>query len=186
MSRKCAGAAGTRGAVRSGARRRPRRRRPRRTLSGPDGKERYAGAQREAALAAGGARHCGGDHARIGHHVDPDRRAEIANHANAAGLPEPARFAETAAGVHLFVSSLAPAASRRAFLPWKTAQAAWITRSLALAGVLNSALDARGHDGDARPHGAARTRQHDLPRGRRLRLRRKRVSRRTGDRRPTA
>ena len=40
---------------------------------------------------------------------------------------------ESGSGVHLFASSLAPAQSTR-FLAWKTAQAAWITRSLALAG----------------------------------------------------
>jgi len=46
---------------------------------------------------------------------------------------------ESGSGLHLFTSSLAPAQPAR-FAPWKTAQAAWVTRSLALAGTLNSAL----------------------------------------------
>jgi N-acetylmuramoyl-L-alanine amidase len=67
-----------------------------------------------------------------------DRRAAIANHA-AAGACISLHSAETGAGVHLFVSSLAPAAPTR-WVAWNTAQAGWVTRSLALAGVLNSAL----------------------------------------------
>jgi N-acetylmuramoyl-L-alanine amidase len=70
--------------------------------------------------------------------VEPDRRAEIANHAQAAACIS-LHASESGTGVHLFASSLAPARSTR-FTPWKTAQAAWVTRSLALAGVLNSAL----------------------------------------------
>jgi N-acetylmuramoyl-L-alanine amidase len=67
-----------------------------------------------------------------------DRRAAIANHGG-AGACISLHSAETGAGVHLFVSSLAPAAPTR-FVAWNTAQAAWVTRGLALAGVLNSAL----------------------------------------------
>ncbi len=67
-----------------------------------------------------------------------DRRAAIANHAN-AGACISLHAAETGSGVHLFVSSLAPAAPAR-FVAWNTAQAGWVTRSLVLAGVLNSAL----------------------------------------------
>ncbi len=67
-----------------------------------------------------------------------DRRAAIANHA-AAGACISLHSAETGTGVHLFVSSLAPAAPTR-FVAWNTAQAGWVTRSLVLAGVLNSAL----------------------------------------------
>jgi N-acetylmuramoyl-L-alanine amidase len=70
--------------------------------------------------------------------VSLDRRAEIANHANAQACLS-LHATESGSGVHLFVSSLAPAESAR-FAPWKTAQAAWVTRSLALAGVLNSVL----------------------------------------------
>ena len=70
--------------------------------------------------------------------VDLNRRAEIANHADPRACIS-LHTADTGSGVHLFVSSLSPAAPAR-FVPWKTAQAAWITRSLALAGVLNSAL----------------------------------------------
>lgn len=70
--------------------------------------------------------------------VDMDRRAEIANRANAQACLS-LHASESGSGVHLFVSSLAPA-QPEIFSAWKTAQAAWVNRSLALAGVLNSAL----------------------------------------------
>jgi N-acetylmuramoyl-L-alanine amidase len=70
--------------------------------------------------------------------VDLNRRAEIANHANAEACLS-LHVSESGSGIHLFASSLAPAQPAR-FAAWKTAQAAWVTRSLALAGVLNSAL----------------------------------------------
>jgi N-acetylmuramoyl-L-alanine amidase len=70
--------------------------------------------------------------------VSLDRRAEIANHTNAQACLS-LHASESGTGVHLFVSSLAPVEPAR-FTPWKTAQAAWVTRSLALAGVLNSVL----------------------------------------------
>ncbi len=74
--------------------------------------------------------------------VDLDRRAELANHANAAVCLS-LHASESGSGIHLFASSLAPAQSTR-FMAWKTAQAAWITRSLALAGSVNSALTHAG------------------------------------------
>lgn len=74
--------------------------------------------------------------------VDADRRADIANHANAMACLS-LHATDAGSGVHLFVSSLAPVIDAR-FMPWKTAQAAWITRSLTLAGVLNSALSHAG------------------------------------------
>jgi N-acetylmuramoyl-L-alanine amidase len=70
--------------------------------------------------------------------VELNQRAEIANHADARACIS-LHAADTGSGVHLFVSSLTPANPTR-FVAWKTAQAGWITRSLALAGVLNSAL----------------------------------------------
>jgi N-acetylmuramoyl-L-alanine amidase len=70
--------------------------------------------------------------------VDADRRAEIANHAGAQACLS-LHASHSGLGVHLYVSSLAPVPPAR-FAPWKTAQAAWVTRSLALAGVLNSTL----------------------------------------------
>lgn len=70
--------------------------------------------------------------------LEPDSRAQIANHANAQACIS-LHAAESGSGVHLFVSSLAPVQDAR-FLPWKTAQAAWIMRSLSFAGVVNSAL----------------------------------------------
>jgi N-acetylmuramoyl-L-alanine amidase len=70
--------------------------------------------------------------------LEPDSRAQIANHANAQACIS-LHATESGSGVHLFVSSLAPVRDAR-FLPWKTAQAAWIMRSLSFAGVVNSAL----------------------------------------------
>ncbi|MGC1423489.1 MAG: N-acetylmuramoyl-L-alanine amidase [Terracidiphilus sp.] len=74
--------------------------------------------------------------------VDLDRRAELANHARAAVCLS-LHASENGSGVHLFASSLAPAQPTR-FLAWKTAQAPWITRSLAFAGAVNSALTHAG------------------------------------------
>jgi len=70
--------------------------------------------------------------------IDPNRRAEIANHAQALACLS-LHASESGSGVYLFASSLPPAAPAR-FPAWKTAQAAWVTRSLKLTGVLNSAL----------------------------------------------
>jgi N-acetylmuramoyl-L-alanine amidase len=70
--------------------------------------------------------------------VEPDKRAEIANHARAQACLS-LHASQSGSGLHLFVSSLSPAQPTR-FPAWKTAQAAWVTRSLKLAGVLNSAL----------------------------------------------
>jgi N-acetylmuramoyl-L-alanine amidase len=70
--------------------------------------------------------------------IDPIRRAEIANHANAQACLS-LHATEAGSGIHLFASSLTPAPPNR--IPaWKTAQAAWVTRSLALAGIVNSVL----------------------------------------------
>ena len=74
--------------------------------------------------------------------IELSRRAELANHANAAACIS-LHATESGSGVHLFASSLAPANQTR-FMPWKTAQAAWETRSLALAGAVNSALTHSG------------------------------------------
>lgn len=68
----------------------------------------------------------------------PDQRATIANRAEARACIS-LHAAETGSGVHLYASNLTPAAPAR-FMPWKTAQAAWVTKSLALTGALNSAL----------------------------------------------
>jgi N-acetylmuramoyl-L-alanine amidase len=70
--------------------------------------------------------------------VEPNRRAEIANHAAAQACLS-LHASESGSGIHLFASSLAPVQTAR-FPAWKTAQAAFVTRSLALEGVLNSAL----------------------------------------------
>lgn len=70
--------------------------------------------------------------------LDATRRAEIANHAAAQACLS-LHASMGGSGVHLFISSLSPVQPAR-FVPWKTAQAAWISRSVALAGVLNSVL----------------------------------------------
>ncbi len=73
--------------------------------------------------------------------VSPDRRAEVAGQAKAqACLSLHATMSGT--GVHLYTSSLAEAAagSPTSPIPWKTAQASWVEQSVALAGVLDSAL----------------------------------------------
>jgi len=83
--------------------------------------------------------------------IDANHRAELANHANAQACLS-LHASESGSGTHLFISSLpsparagdknAPQPAR--FAAWKTAQAAWVPRSLALAGVLNSALQHAG------------------------------------------
>jgi N-acetylmuramoyl-L-alanine amidase len=70
--------------------------------------------------------------------IDTDHRAEAANRANAQACLT-LHASQTGTGVHIYASSLAPA-EPATMLPWKTAQAAWVTRSLAFAGVLNSSL----------------------------------------------
>jgi N-acetylmuramoyl-L-alanine amidase len=71
--------------------------------------------------------------------LDGNARAQMANHANAAACLS-LHASETGSGVHIFVSSLAPRAPGR-FLAWKTAQSAFVARSLKLAGTVNSALE---------------------------------------------
>lgn len=70
--------------------------------------------------------------------LDAQHRAEIADHAQAQACIT-LHASTSGSGIHLFLSSLPPVQPAR-FLPWKTAQAAYINRSVALAGVLNSAL----------------------------------------------
>jgi N-acetylmuramoyl-L-alanine amidase len=70
--------------------------------------------------------------------VNPDQRATIANRARAQACIS-LHAAETGSGVHLFASNLAPAQPGR-FAPWKTVQGTYVTRSMALLGGLNQAL----------------------------------------------
>lgn len=70
--------------------------------------------------------------------VEPDSRVEIADRAGALACLS-LHATSVGSGVHIFVSSLSPVGQGR-LEPWKTAQAAWVSQSLALAGVLNSAL----------------------------------------------
>lgn len=74
--------------------------------------------------------------------LDAASRDEIANHAAAQACLS-LHAAMSGSGVHLFISSLAPA-PRSTFAAWKTAQAAWVDHSIALAGTLNSALSHAG------------------------------------------
>lgn len=68
-----------------------------------------------------------------------DQRAAIANHANAAVCLS-LHASESGSGIHLFTSSLIMEPAPTRFQPWKTAQAPFVNRSLALAGAVNSAL----------------------------------------------
>ena len=79
--------------------------------------------------------------------LDGDARAQIANRTGAAACLS-LHASESGAGVHLFVSSLAPTGPTR-FLPWKTAQSAYVNRSLKLAGALNSAFLRSGDSSNA-------------------------------------
>jgi N-acetylmuramoyl-L-alanine amidase len=65
-------------------------------------------------------------------------RAVVANRAQAAACLS-LHATATGSGVHLFTSSLSPTLPKR-FLPWQTAQSAFIIRSLKLSSELNSAL----------------------------------------------
>jgi N-acetylmuramoyl-L-alanine amidase len=70
--------------------------------------------------------------------IDSNRRAELANHANAQACLS-IHASESGGGIHIFISSLAPTQPGR-WAAWKTSQSAWVTRSSALAGEANSAL----------------------------------------------
>lgn len=70
--------------------------------------------------------------------LDPAERAGIANSTRAQACLS-LHVAETGNGVHLYASNLSPTTTAQ-FMPWKTAQSGWVTRSLGLMGVLNSAL----------------------------------------------
>lgn len=75
--------------------------------------------------------------------LDADRRAGIANHANAS-LCLSLHATGSGSGMHIFTSSLAPAAASGKFVAWKTAQAAYVARSTAAAGVFNAAFAQAG------------------------------------------
>jgi N-acetylmuramoyl-L-alanine amidase len=70
--------------------------------------------------------------------VPPVARAETANRAEAAACLV-IHATATGSGVHLYTSSLAPAAITRP-LPWQSAQAAYVTQSLKLESEVDSAL----------------------------------------------
>jgi N-acetylmuramoyl-L-alanine amidase len=70
--------------------------------------------------------------------IPPVNRAETANRAQAAACLV-IHATATGSGVHLFTSSLSPAANER-FLPWQTAQSAYVTQSLKLESEIDSAL----------------------------------------------
>ncbi|HVZ83526.1 MAG TPA: N-acetylmuramoyl-L-alanine amidase [Terracidiphilus sp.] len=74
--------------------------------------------------------------------LDAGARAAIANHARAEACLS-LHATESGSGLHLFTSSLAPTRANR-FLPWKTAQSAYVARSIALAGALNASLRQAG------------------------------------------
>lgn len=67
-----------------------------------------------------------------------EERAEAANRAQAAACLT-IHATATGSGVHLFTSSLAPTANTR-FLPWATAQSAYVTQSMKLESEIDGAL----------------------------------------------
>ena len=76
------------------------------------------------------------------------QRAGIANHALASACLF-VHATATGGGVHLFTSSLAPVSAppsppATSMVPWQTAQAAWVARSLRLSSEINSALGQAG------------------------------------------
>jgi N-acetylmuramoyl-L-alanine amidase len=84
--------------------------------------------------------------------LTPDERAAIANHAKASACLV-LHATASGSGVHLFTSSLQPAPGQtpgvspppnQSLVPWATAQAGWITRSLRLSSEINSALGQAG------------------------------------------
>ena len=74
--------------------------------------------------------------------LSPDQRASAANRAQAQACIS-VHMAETGSGIHLFASSLQPTQPAR-FAPWKTAQSGYVSRSIALTGMLNEALQHAG------------------------------------------
>ena len=70
--------------------------------------------------------------------LEPVNRAEAANQAQSAACLT-IHATATGSGVHLFTSSLAPTANTR-FMPWPTAQSAYITQSLKLESEIDEAL----------------------------------------------
>jgi N-acetylmuramoyl-L-alanine amidase len=70
--------------------------------------------------------------------LPPLNRAETANQAQGAACLT-IHATATGSGVHLFTSSLTPTANAR-FLPWPTAQSAYVTQSLKLESEIDSAL----------------------------------------------
>ena len=85
-------------------------------LDTPRGEDLHAGLQRAAAFAAGARGIQVVTTRESDATVDLDRRAEIANHANAQACLS-LHASESGSGVHLFISSLAPGAARRALPP---------------------------------------------------------------------
>jgi N-acetylmuramoyl-L-alanine amidase len=71
--------------------------------------------------------------------LTPTQRAEIANHAAAIACLV-IHATPTGNGVHLYTTTLAPAATHRAVLPWATAQSAYAVQSAALQNELRTAL----------------------------------------------
>ena len=99
----------------------------------------HAGAERPFTFFAVGTRHRCCDHARVGH--QPRRAAARGDRQpfRRAGVHRVARHHERLRRAP-FPLLPGAAAAHNAFVPWKTAQAALLPRSIALAGTLNSAL----------------------------------------------
>lgn len=74
--------------------------------------------------------------------LDANQRAEIANHASASACIV-LHATTSGTGIHLFISSLAPAQAQK-LASWKAAQAPFVQQSTALAGTLNSTFQQAG------------------------------------------
>jgi N-acetylmuramoyl-L-alanine amidase len=89
--------------------------------------------------------------------LDSDARAQVANHATLTAGSSACislHASQAGTGVHIFVSSLAIGSPTR-FLAWKTAQSAFVARSLKLAGTINSAFEQSSAGGDEESGGSS-------------------------------
>jgi len=75
--------------------------------------------------------------------LSADDRAAIANRSQARACIS-LHVTTSGSGAHLFASTLSPTTTNTRLLPWRTAQSAWINRSLALTGALNASFQQAG------------------------------------------
>lgn len=71
--------------------------------------------------------------------IEASQRAVVANHTRAQACLS-LHATTSGSGIHLYISSLTPPSDAVRVPAWKTAQSTYVTRSLALAGVINAAM----------------------------------------------